>query len=135
MPIHEAERGLGAAAGEIAAHAKSIARLEAKLAIAEVKGKLTAFGIGVGFALGAALFVVFAMGFALATVAAAIATTISTWLALLIVTGLCVGLAGVLAALGLRALRRGTPPVPRQAIENAKRTAQMVMKNGNGRST
>jgi hypothetical protein len=130
MPIHEAEPGVGAAVGEVAAHAKSIARLELRLAMVELKEKLSAIGIGAALLVGAAAFGLFMVAFVLATVAAALATALPVWLALLIVTVVCGGIAGALAAVGVRALRRGAPPVPRQAIEDAKLTAQAVTRNG-----
>jgi hypothetical protein len=75
----------------------------------------------------------FALGFGLATVAAAIATATSTWLALLIVTGAIVLLALVLAGLALAAIKRGTPPVPEQAIREAKLTREALKSNGHDR--
>jgi hypothetical protein len=51
------------------------------------------------------------------------------WLALLIVTGALVLVGGLLAAFGLASIRRGTPPVPEQALEEARLTAEAV-KNG-----
>jgi hypothetical protein len=130
MPIQGAERaGLGGAAKAVADRARSIVRLELQLAATELKGKVVALGIGIAMLVGAALFAFFAFAFALATVAAALAIAVSTWLALLIVTGGLVVLAGVLAALGIGAIRKGTPPVPEQAIAEAKLTAEAV-KNG-----
>ena len=79
--------------------------------------------------MGAALFGLFALGFGLATAAAALATTMSTWLALLIVAGGLFLLAGLLGAIGIARLRKGTPPVPVQAIEEAKLTTE-ALKNG-----
>jgi len=61
--------------------------------------------------------------------AAALATTVSTWLALLIVTGALVLLAGLLGAIGVSRLRKGTPLIPVQAIEEAKLTTE-ALKNG-----
>ena len=71
----------------------------------------------------------FALGFGLATIAAALATFLSTWLALLIVTGALFLLVGMLAILGLGRVRKGTPPTPEQAIEEAKLTTE-ALKNG-----
>jgi hypothetical protein len=73
---------------------------------------------------------VFAVGFGLATVAAAIATATSTWLALLIVTGGVALLALVLGALALGAIRKGTPPVPEQALREAKLTTEALKSDG-----
>jgi hypothetical protein len=135
MPIHAGERpgpsrpGLGGAAKAVADRARSIVRLELQLAATELKRKVAALGIGIALLVGAALFGFFALAFALATVAAAIATVLSTWLALLIVTGGLFLLVGGLAMFGIGAIRKGAPPVPEQAIAEAKLTAEAV-KNG-----
>jgi hypothetical protein len=72
----------------------------------------------------------FALGFAIAGGAAGLATAVSTWLALLLVAGGLVLLAGLLGLLGLRKLKRGTPPVPEQAIEEARLTTEALRGNG-----
>ena len=132
MRTHAAETaGLGAAAKEVAGHASALARLEARLAVAELKEKASTLGLGAGLGLGAALCALFALGFAAATGVAALATVLPTWLALLIVTAVFLLLAGVLGLAAVRVLRRGTPPVPRQAIEEAKLTTEVV-RHGNG---
>jgi hypothetical protein len=96
----------------------------------ELKRKVAALGIGIGLALGGAIFGLFALGFTFATIAAALATVVDTWLALLIVTAALLGLAGTLVVLGLGAIKRGSPPVPEQAIEEAKLTAEALRSNG-----
>ena len=70
-----------------------------------------------------------AIGFGLATIAAALATVVSTWLALLIVTGGLFVLVAVLAVIGIRLVSKGTPPVPEQAIAEAKLTTE-ALRNG-----
>ena len=130
MPTHAGERrGLGAAAKLVSERASSLVRLELQLAAAELKQKVVALGLGIALLVGAAVLGLFALVFALATAAAALATTLSTWLALLVVTGGLVLLAGVLGALGLGRVRKGTPPIPVQAIEEAKLTTE-ALKNG-----
>jgi protein-S-isoprenylcysteine O-methyltransferase Ste14 len=130
MPIHEGERrGLGAAARLVSERASSLVRLELQLAAAELKQKVFALGLGIALLVGASVLGLFALGFGLAAAAAALATTVSTWLALLIVTGALVLLAGLLGALGVGRLRKGTPPIPVQAIEEAKLTTE-ALKNG-----
>ncbi len=121
-----ADGGLGDAAKTVAEHASAIARLEAELAALELKGKVAALGVGIGMGVGAALFGVFFLGFGFATIAAGLATFLDTWLALLIVTILLLLLAGILAALALRSIRKGTPPVPEQAIAEAKLTQEAL---------
>jgi hypothetical protein len=130
MPTHEGERrGIGAAAKLVSERASSLVRLELQLAAAELKQKVAALGLGIALLVGAAVFGLFALGFGLATAAAALATTVSTWLALLIVTGALFLLAGLLGAIGVGRLRKGTPPIPVQAIEEAKLTTE-ALKNG-----
>ncbi len=63
---------------------------------------------------------------ALATIAAALATFLSTWLALLIVTLLLLALAGALGVLALGKIKQGTPPVPQQAMREAKLTSEAL---------
>lgn len=130
MHTRESEMSIGAATKDVASHASSIARLELRLAVAELKEKLSALGLGVGLALGALIGVLFAIGFTAATIAAALATTLATWLALLIVTAAFILLAAILGAIALRAIRRGTPPLPRQAIEEAKLATEAMKGNG-----
>jgi hypothetical protein len=129
MPTHAGERGLGAAARAVSERVSSIVRLEIQLAVSELKRKVVALGLGIGLLLGAGIFLLFMLGFAFATVAAALATVVSTWLALLIVTGILLAIAGLLGFLGVTALAKGTPPVPEQAIAEAKLTTE-ALKNG-----
>jgi len=133
MPTPGAEtRGVGGAAKQVADHAKALVGLELELAGLELKRKLGALGLGIGLAAGAAVFGLFALGFLFATLAAALATFLSTWLALLIVTVFLLVLAGVLGLLGLKRIQRGTPPVPEQAIAEAKLTTEALKSNGRG---
>jgi Putative Actinobacterial Holin-X, holin superfamily III len=130
MATRAGERpGLSGAARAVADRARSIVRLEIELATAELKKKLATIGIGIGLLAGAALLAFYGVGFALATIAAALATTVSTWLALLIVTVALLVLVTFLVVFGIAAVKKGTPPVPVQAIEEAKLTAEAV-KNG-----
>jgi hypothetical protein len=130
MPIRAGERpGLGGAARLVADKASSIVRLELALAAAELKKKLLALGLGIALLAGAALFGVLALAFGLATIAAALTTVFSTWLALLIMAGSLFVLTGVLALLGIGRISKGTPPVPEQAIAEAKLTVE-ALKNG-----
>jgi hypothetical protein len=127
----EAEhRSLGAAVKDVTEHASSWFRLERELALLELKTKVTSLGIGLGLAVGAALIGLYAIGFLFATMAAGLATAMSTWLALLIVTLFLIALAGILGAIGMSKIKRGTPPVPEQAIEEAKRTSTALKSNG-----
>jgi membrane protein len=131
MHTHETEkRGVGPAVKEVAEHASALARLEMELATLELKRKVAAFGIGVGLGVAAAVFLLFALGFGLAAGAAALALVVSTWLALLIVFGGVFLLALILGVFAMRAIKAGTPPVPEQAVAEAKLTTEAIKGNG-----
>ena len=129
MSTQEAEHGVGTAARQVAEHASTLARLELELALLEVKRKVAALGIGIGMAVAAAIFGLFALGFALAAGAAALALVTPMWAALLIVFGVLALLASILLLVGLRAIKKGAPPVPEQAIQEAKLTTEAI-RNG-----
>jgi hypothetical protein len=118
--------GLSDATRRVTEHARSLVQLEIQLAIAEVKRKALALGLGIGLLLGAAIFGLLALSFGLATAAAAIAIVLPVWLALLVMFGGLLLLAGLLGVLGLGLLRKGTPPVPEQAIEEAQLTREAL---------
>jgi hypothetical protein len=131
MHTHETEkRGVGPAVKEVAEHASALARLEMELATLEVKRKIAALGMGVGLGLGAGVFLLFALGFGLAAGAAALATVFSTWLALLIVFGGLALVALILGLFALSAIKSGTPPVPEQAVAEARLTTEAIKGNG-----
>jgi protein-S-isoprenylcysteine O-methyltransferase Ste14 len=123
-------QGLGAAVKEVAERASAIVRLELELAAMELKRKVFALGLGIAFALVAALLLVFVLGFAFATVAAALATAMSTWLALLITTGILLFLALILGVLAMNRFSKGSPPIPEQAIREAKLTTEALKTDG-----
>ncbi len=123
-------QGVGAAERQVAEHASAIARLELELAQLELKRKIGALGTGIGMLAGAGVIGLFAFGFLLATLAAALDAFMPRWLALLLVAILLLGVVGLLAAMGLKAMRRGGAPVPEQAIEEAKRTKSALAGDG-----
>jgi Putative Actinobacterial Holin-X, holin superfamily III len=131
MPTHETEtNGLGATAKDVAEHASSLFRLELELAQLELKKKITNLGVGIGLAVAAAIFGLYALGFLFATIAAALATFLDTWLAILIVTLFLFGVAAILGLIGLSRIKKGSPPVPEQAIREAKLTTNALKANG-----
>src|SRR5215213_194323 len=117
--------GVGTAAKLVAEKASAIARLEIELASMELKTKIGALGFGLGLLVGALIVFVYAIGFTFATITAAFATFLPVWLSLLVVTA-------ILAFVGIKKVQRGSPPVPEQAIDEAKLTTQALKSNGSG---
>jgi len=124
------QEGVGGAAREVAEHASALARLELELARLELRHKAGALGAGAMLAVGASLLAVMALGFAFGTIAAALATFMPTWLALLLVTTGIALLAGIAALLARTSIRQATPPVPEQAIREARLTTEAIKRNG-----
>ena len=132
MPTQETDSvSLGSAAKLVAEKASTIARLELELATLELKKKVGAIGVGLGLGFAALFILLYAIGFLFATIAAALAEIMSTWLALLIVGGGLFLLAAILGVFAIRSLKRGTPPVPEQAIREAQLT-QTALKSDAG---
>jgi hypothetical protein len=130
MRTRATDGGVGAAVKEVAEHASSVVRLEVELAALELRRKVVALGLGIGFAIGAAVLLLFMVGFAYAAAAAALALVVPTWAALLIVTGIILLKVGLLGLLALNRIKKGTPPLPEEAIREAKLTTEALKRNG-----
>ena len=133
MPTPGAETenpGVGAAAKQVAEHASTLAKLELELAGLELKQKAGSFGAGVGLGIGAAVVGLYAVGFLFATAAVALAIVVDAWLAALIVTLALFAIAALLGLLAVNRFKRATPPVPEQAIREAKLTTEALRSNG-----
>jgi len=102
---------------------------ELRLALQEVSRKVRKLGVGGGLMAGAGAFVWIALLCGVGAGIAAIALVLPVWASLLIVCGGLVLLSGLLGTAGLLLLKRATPPVPEQAIREAKLTTE-ALKNG-----
>lgn len=137
MPTHgdnganpDDRAGVGTAAKQVAEHASALARLELELAGLELKQKAGLLGAGIGLGVGSALVAVYAVGFVFATIAAALMTFLDAWLALLIVTLFLFALTATLGLIARNRFQRATPPVPEQAIREAKLTTEALRSHG-----
>ena len=123
-------QGVGTAVKQVAEHTSSIVRLELELAALELKRKVMALGIGIGFAVAAAGTLVFMAAFIYAAIAAALSLVMPVWAALLVVAGILLLLAAIFGAVAVNRIQKGTPPLPEQAIEEAKLTTEALKSNG-----
>jgi membrane protein implicated in regulation of membrane protease activity len=126
------QRGIRSSLQRVIRHAGSLTQLQKELARAEMKRKAAALGAGAALAIAAGVVLFFAVAFGLATAAAALAIVLDLWLALLILFAVLLLLAIVLALVGVRLIKKGAPPVPEQALEEARLTRQ-VLKGGHAR--
>jgi uncharacterized membrane protein YqjE len=120
-------RGVPRAARSTVQRISNIVRLERELATLELKKKLQQLGIGAGLLGLAAYIALLGIAFLLVTITALIALALPWWAALLIMTVVLFLIAAGLGYLGVQHLKKGSPPVPVQAIEEAQRT-QAVLK-------
>lgn len=118
--------GLSDATKRVADHARSLVQLEVRLAVTEMKRKVIALGAGIGLTLAAAMFGLVALLFGLAAGTAALALVLPVWAALLVVFGAVFLFSGALGVIGIGLLRKGAPPVPEQAIEEAQMTRETL---------
>jgi hypothetical protein len=123
--------GLSGATKRVADHARSFVRLELQLAATELKRKVVALGLGIALLAAAAVLGLTAVGFGLAAATAGIATALPVWLSLLVMFGGVLLLAAILGGIGAALLRKGSKPVPEQAIEEARLTSE-ALRNGGG---
>ena len=124
-------RGIRASIKRVVAHARALGMLEKELAALELKQKAGTLGAGAGLGIAAGITAFFAVGFLLATIAAALALVVDWWLALLIVFALLLLVTAILALLARKLVKKGTPLVPEQAIEEALLTKQ-ALRSGHG---
>ncbi len=135
MAVQQIERdpeGVVAATKSVAEHASAIVRLELELATLELKRKATALGIGIGLGAAAAVLCLYLIGFIFATIAALLALVMPWWGALLVVVGIILLLIAGLLLVARNRIKKGTPPVPEQAIEEAKLTTEALKRDGSG---
>ena len=120
---------IGHTVAEISEKASLLVREEIELAKAEVTQKATRLGKGAAVAAGAGLFAFFGLIFLLHTLA-----WFLNWLfdfddifwGFLIVTGILFLLAAIAGMIGLRWIKKGSPPTPDMAIAEAKAIKETV---------
>jgi Flp pilus assembly protein TadB len=119
-------RGIVRQAKQVKATARSLARLILELGQLEAKRKAVALGKAAVFGISAGVLAFYAVGLLLAAAAAGLNETLSLWLSLLIVAAVVLMAAAVLVLLAVRFARAASPPIPGQAIDEARRTADTL---------
>ena len=104
----------------------TLVRDEIQLATAELKEKGKNAGIGAGMFGAAGVVAGYGAMVAIACAVLALALVVPAWLAALIVTVALFLIAGILALIGRSRLRRGTPPVPEQAVQSVQQDIATV---------
>lgn len=125
-----AGKGLNASVQRVADHARSLVQLEVELAKLEVAQKVKGVTLGAVLLATAALLGLLGVTMVFTAVAWAFALILPVWAAFAVSAGILFLLAGALAAAGAAIVKRKAPPVPEQAIEEARRTGEALRANG-----
>lgn len=127
-----AEKSLGEVVNDVSTKASFLIREEIELAKTEVATKAKSLGKGAAVAAAAGVMALFALIYFLQALAWFFNdlfdwVNTSPWLGFLIVFGILIALAVVAGLLGFRWIKKGSPPTPELAIEEAKRTRTELM--------
>ena len=129
MSTNGADKSLGDVVTEVTEKASFLVREEIELAKAEVSQKVSKLGKGAGALAAAGTLAVFALIFFFHGVAWLFNDAFdwtAVWKGYFVTFGIILVLGGVIGYLGVRWLKGGSPPTPDLAIEEAKRTREML---------
>jgi hypothetical protein len=125
-PREDAEKGLGEIVAEVSEKASLLVRQEIELAKAEIGQKVSKLTKGAVVGVAAGVFGIFGITMLFHTLAWFLNDLFnwdtSLWAGFLIVTAGLFVLAGLAALLALRLFKKGAPPTPDMAIEEARKT-------------
>jgi uncharacterized membrane protein YqjE len=141
-PRQDAEKGLGEIVTEVSEKASLLVRQEIELAKAEVTEKVSKLAKGAGVGAAAGVFLVFGVTMLFHTLAwflFDIFNFSAIWIGFAIVTGWLFVLAALAGLFAARLFKKGAPPTPELAIEEAKKTraeleAQKIERDQVGRT-
>ena len=128
MANGNADKQLGEIVGEVTSKASLLVKEEIELAKAEIAQKAKRLGIGAGLAAVAGAFLFFFLIFFLHMLALGFSDwfSLKPWVGYAIVCILLLVFAGLLAFIALRMFKKGSPPVPQMAIDEAKKTRAAI---------
>ena len=123
-PPNNADKNLGDIVGEVTSKTQLLVKEEIELAKAEVTAKVSKLAKGAGFFAAAGLLAVFGLIWLFHFLAIGIADwfDLKAWVGYMIITVFLFVIVGILAFLGLRSVKKGSPPKPELAIAEAKKT-------------
>jgi uncharacterized membrane protein YqjE len=124
-----ADKNLGEIVSEVSEKASLLVRQEIDLAKAEITDKVGKLTRGAAVAAAAGVFLIFGITMFFHTLAWLLFDLFdfgAIWYGFAIVTGLLFVMAIIAALLALRLFKKGAPPTPDLAIEEAKRTREQL---------
>jgi uncharacterized membrane protein YqjE len=128
-----AEKSLGDVVGDVSTKASLLVREEIELAKTEIAEKVSKLAKGGAVAGAAGVFAVFALIYFFEALAWFFNDLLNVenayWAGFLIVFGILMALAAVAGGIGIRWIKKGSPPTPDLAIEEAKRTRAEILEH------
>ncbi len=112
------DASFGQLASRLSEQVSRLVHDELALAQVETKAKAKKLGMGVGMFGASAVFAYFAVGVLVAAAVLGLATAVDAWLAAVIVAVVLLAIAGLIALVGKKNVAKGSPPVPRDAIDS-----------------
>ena len=128
-PPGTAEKSLGEIVNEVTEKATLLVREEIELAKAEMQQKLTRIAKGAAVGVVGGVFLGLALIYflhALSWFWVDLFNWNGYWLGFLVTTGILVVLGAIAAGLAVRFFKKGTPAAPQMAIEEAKKTREVL---------
>jgi hypothetical protein len=119
-------KSVGELVSEVSELVTRLVKAEIDLAKAEIQGRAEQLGIGAGLLVAAGILSFYLLAAVLATAILALCTVWAPWLASLAVTVVLLLVIVVLALVGIRRLKKGSPPTPTRAIENVQQDIDAV---------
>ena len=130
MPADDRQQAtLGETVAQVSERASLLIREEIELAKAEMSAKARKLATGAVVGIVAGVFFITALFFLLEAAAWALYRIVggtNYWAGFLMVAGLLIVLGALAGGLAYRAIRKGTPPAPTMAIDEAKKIRETV---------
>jgi uncharacterized membrane protein YqjE len=128
-----AEKSLGDVVGDVSTKASLLVREEIELAKTEIAEKAKSLAKGSAVAAIAGVMAVFALIYLFQALAWFFNDLLNVrqayWAGFVIVFGILILLAGLAGMMGFRWIKKGSPPTPDLAIEEAKRTRAEILEH------
>ncbi|AXB42030.1 phage holin family protein [Amycolatopsis albispora] len=120
------DRSVSQLVGDASEQLSRLVRDEMRLATAELQRKGKRMGTGAGLAGAAGFIAVLAVVTLVAAAVLGLAVVLPGWAAALIVAGALLVVAGIAGLAGRAQLKRGTPPVPEEAMSSVRTDVKVL---------
>ncbi|RZQ59457.1 phage holin family protein [Amycolatopsis suaedae] len=120
------DRSIAALVSDLSSQVSRLVRDELRLAVAEVRAKITRLTRGAGLSGFAVVLAFFGAATLVAAAVLGLATAMPAWAAALVVGGAFLVLAALFGAAGVSQVRKGAPPVPEEAAAGVRADLETI---------